>query len=229
MSLLSIVQSVAASVNTTIPTSIVGNSNADARQWLALAKLSLREVARRHDWQVLVNEHTFVSVAAFIQTAAYPIFFDHFVPDVVVMNLDTDTQVIGPATSDELAALGDNITPSQEIWGQIGGSFYIFPVPAAGVTYLYHYVTSARVLDADATTNKTTWAVDTDTAVIPEDLIELHLTWRWLRAHGMDYAEELSTYEREAEKAAARDRGISVLVVDRHSGRMTNWPGTIIP
>ena len=43
----------------------------------------------------------------------------------------------------------------------------------------------------------------------------LGLTWRWLRSKGMDYAEDMSTYEREVERAASRDRGLRPLVVGK--------------
>lgn len=226
MSLLSIVQNVAAAVNTTIPTSIVGNPNADARQWLILAQRSLSEVARRHDWQILVNQHLFVATATGGQAGGLPTFFDHFVPDVVVMNNDTGIPLNGPIPDNVLVTMTNFIG---EYWGIVTGQLFIIPTDNAGVTYVYHYVTGGVVIDANLTTERTTWAVDTDTSRVPEDMIELHLTWRWLRAHGMDYAEEMATYEREVERAAARDRGLHILTLDRRGGGVANWPGTIVP
>jgi hypothetical protein len=59
--------------------------------------------------------------------------------------------------------------------------------------------------------------------------MELGVTWRWLRAKGMDYAEELATYEREVEKAAARDRGMKSYVIANTQEEAPEpfWAGTV--
>jgi len=56
-------------------------------------------------------------------------------------------------------------------------------------------------------TSRPAWANDSDVALIPERLLEYALIWRWKQAKGLDYAEDMTTYEREREKAQARDRG----------------------
>jgi len=101
MSLLSIVQNVAAAINTTIPVSIIGSSNAGARQWLALANRAGKEVARRHDWTVLCTEGSFVSTATVEQSDALDDLedFDHFVPDVVLWNQTESVPLVGPVPS----------------------------------------------------------------------------------------------------------------------------------
>jgi hypothetical protein len=49
---------------------------------------------------------------------------------------------------------------------------------------------------ADITNNtKSSFQADTDVACIPEDLIILGIKWRWLRANGLKYAEELDEFE----------------------------------
>jgi hypothetical protein len=56
------------------------------------------------------------------------------------------------------------------------------------------------------------------------------VTWRWLRAKGMDYGEELATYEREVEKAAARDRGMKTYVIvntQEDGAPEPFWAGTV--
>ena len=37
--------------------------------------------------------------------------------------------------------------------------------------------------------------IDTDTAMIPEDLIEMGATWRWRRHVGKDYADQVAEFE----------------------------------
>lgn len=62
------------------------------------------------------------------------------------------------------------------------------------------------------------WAADTDTALLDEDLIELGVIWRLQQRLGLAYAEEKDEYEREVDKAIARDGGtatLSLTPVDR--------------
>lgn len=227
MSLLSIVQNVAASVNTVIPTSIVGNPNADSVQWLALANLAAREVAKRHDWTTLILDGSFTSTATVEQTDVLNnIGFGHFVPDVVLWNQSLSVPLTGPVQSNEwMELINSGLSGGTGWWRRSGNDILITPAPTAGQTFAFQYVSENWGDDGD----ESEWNVDTDAPQVPEELIELSLTWRWLRAHGMDYAEEMATFERELEKAAARDRGLGVLVVDRHSDRFISWPGTIIP
>lgn len=55
------------------------------------------------------------------------------------------------------------------------------------------------------------WAADTDTFLLDEDLLELGIIWRVLARLGLAYAEEREEYEREVDKAMARDGGTAVL------------------
>ena len=114
-------------------------------------------------------------------------------------------------------------------WRIIGGVLNIYPAPSAGSTYALEYV-SENWCESSGGTGQAAWNSDTDVALISEPLISLGVIWRWLRAKGFDYAEEMSTYEREVEKAAARDRGSNVMVVGGpHDDDLppTTWNGTI--
>lgn len=55
------------------------------------------------------------------------------------------------------------------------------------------------------------WTADTDTAILDEDLIEMGLIWRLQERLGLAYAEAREEYEREVDKAVARDGGAGVL------------------
>ena len=80
-------------------------------------------------------------------------------------------------------------------------------------------------------TGQSTWAADSDTANIPERLISLDITWRWLRSKGMDYAEDMSTFEREFERACSRDRALRIMTVGKSDRTQyppqPYWAGTI--
>jgi hypothetical protein len=224
--LLTICQGAAASLSLPVPASVVGNTDANATLFLQLAKREGRELMRRHDWQGISFEYGFQSVDDNPQTLGLPTGFDRFLPDTIIINNETNEPVIGPTPTNVWTMLteGDRLH-----WRIFGDNLYIFPQPEAGVEYAYVYV-SKHYCQTSGAIGQEDWAADSDTGRIPEHLIELGVVWRWLRAKGMDYAEELATYEREVEKASARDRGPTpVRVVWPHDNDLipTTWHGTI--
>jgi hypothetical protein len=229
MSLLSLVQEVAGSLNLPQPASVVGNTDPDAILFLNLAKREGRELFRRHDWQKLIVEHTQTSLATVAQTAL-PTAFDHLTPDVEIWNRSTDVRYLGPVSSSEWMRLNSGISGGVSGWWRlIGGALNIYPAPTAGQTIAFEYI-SKNWCQSSALVGQSTWAADADTGIISEELMALGVTWRWLRAKGMDYAEEMATYERELEKAAARDRGIRIMAIGRSSDDSLpspTWNGTI--
>lgn len=69
----------------------------------------------------------------------------------------------------------------------------------------------ATFLFSSAGAGQSDWAADSDFSVLDEDLIELGVTWRLLARLGMSYAEERDEYDREVDKAVARDGGTMTL------------------
>jgi hypothetical protein len=210
MSLLTIVQGAAASLSLPTITSVVGNSEANPTLFLILSKHEGRQLARRHDWQALVVEHTWTTTATVAQSLALPSDYDHLVPDAEIWNR---SGISGGVTG---------------WWRIIGDILQVYPAPTAGLTFALDYV-SKHYCESSGGTGQSDWAADSDVGRVPEHLVELGIVWRWLRAKGMDYAEELATYEREVEKASARDRGMTVQVVSGGSNDITEpfWPGTV--
>jgi hypothetical protein len=231
MSLLTMIQDAARSLNQTPPSVVVASSDPGAQLFLTLAKREGRELARRHDWQNLIVNHTWTSTATQAQSSALPSDYDHLVPDVEIWNRSTNTVYSGPTPSNIWSRLQSGITGGVTGWWRIVGNvLQIYPTPTAGHTLALDYV-SKNYCESSGGTDQSDWAADSDLGRIPERLMELGICWRWLRAKGMDYAEELATYEREVEKAASRDRGIKVMAVgktrDESYPPMPFWDGSV--
>ena len=213
MSLLSIIQDVSGRLSLPQPSAVVGSSDKQVVQLLALANEEGASLARRHPWQALMQEQTFTTVAAPAQPAALPANFDRFVPNSI-FNRSTRRPMTGP------------ITPRQWQWIQAQpvyssaclafrertGQVLIAPTPAAGETIAYEYLSKAWA-ESSGGTPQTAFLADTDTALLDEGLVKLGLRWRFLRAKGLDYAEEMASYERELEQAMARDGGSTALMI----------------
>jgi hypothetical protein len=228
MSLLTICQGAASSLSLPAITAIVGSTEANSALLLTLAKREGRELMRRHDWQNLVVAHTWTTTATVAQSLALPSDYDRFVPDVEIWNRSANSNLVGPTPSNTWQRLQSGISGGVTGWWRIiGNVLQVYPAPAAGLTFALDYV-SKNYCESSGGTDQSDWAADSDLGRVPEHLIELGVMWRWLRAKGMDYAEELATYEREVEKASARDRGVATAVVS-NSGDITApfWDGTV--
>lgn len=92
------------------------------------------------------------------------------------------------------------------------------PVPTAGDSMAYEYISKYWCTDATETTPAAAWASDDDIGLLDEELMTLGIVWRWMRAKGFDYAEALRTYETEVEKALGRDGGEVMLDLNGDGG-----------
>ncbi len=89
--------------------------------------------------------------------------------------------------------------------------FSIDPVPTDnGSALVFEYVSNAWC-KSSAGTKQTTWEADTDIGILDEYLIQLGVRWRMLRRLGFSYMEERDEYDREVQKAMAKDGGQAIL------------------
>ena len=213
MSLLSICQGALREIGELeVPTSIVGNANLTAVQMLALAQREGRELSRRTVWQALVKEKTFTVTAAAAQTGAIPSDFRYIV-SATWWDRTNKWRMLGPATPQQWQALNSGIVQAGvRRWFRIrGDSMLIYPTPTNTTdTIAFEYV-SDQWCETAGGTGQSAWAADTDVGVLSEELMQMGLAWRFLKAKGLAYAEELASYEREVDKAIARDGGMPTL------------------
>jgi hypothetical protein len=211
MSLLTIIQAVTGRLSLPTPTVVVGSTDRQVQQLYALANEQGLSLARAHEWQALTEEQNFASTNGPEQIAAIPADFDRFVPNSF-FNRTTRRPMTGP------------ITPRQWQWIQAqpvystvylafrerGGRFLTAPSPPAGQECYYEYV-SKNWAASNLGVAQSSFLADTDVSVLDEELQILGLRWRFLKAKGLDYAEDMQTYGIEVEQAMARDGGSSML------------------
>lgn len=89
--------------------------------------------------------------------------------------------------------------------------FSIDPVPTDnGSALVFEYVSNGWCKSSGGT-RQTIWEADTDVGVVDEYLIQLGVRWRMMRRLGFSYAEERDEYDREVQKAMAKDGGQVIL------------------
>lgn len=211
MTLLTIVQTVCGELSLAQPAMVVGSTDRQVQQLLALANQAGRELASDHTWQAMNGEQTFVTVAAEAQPGALPADFDRFIANTF-FNRTTRREITGPLSPREYQWI-----KAQPIFSTVylayrerEGVFLIQPPPAAGNTIAYEYISNCWAKSGDGAP-QTSFLADTDLSFLDEALIGLSLKWRFLRAKGLDYAEEMETFERQKEQRIAQDGGNTML------------------
>ena len=194
MSLLTIAQSVLTETkNSSIPTSIIGNTQDVARQILEVMNVTMVELARAFDWQELQKEKTFNSIAS-TQNYDLPTDFDRFINETF-WNSDEMWPVKGPMTPEEWRILKNSSVSggaTTEYFRIRNGYTVIFPIPASVNSYIYEYI-SNLIIKSSIDVGQTTWLADTDVPAIDPYIVRLDATWRWLLKNGRPYAEEQRT------------------------------------
>lgn len=233
MSLLTTVQNACAAISLQQPSTVIGNTNAQVVTLLRMATYSGRDLAAAHPWQILTKRVTATGVAANAQTGQPPAAYDRFTPLQRIWDDNRNTWLIGPLSPDDW----DNVlvqpqTAYPTYWTLLAGVLNIAPSPAITDSFVYSYISKYWVRPSGGTgaTDSDVYAADTDSALIPEKLIEYEIIWRYKQSKGLDYAEDMTTSEREKDKVFARDRGpriISTTSAFRGDPPANFWPGTI--
>ena len=190
MTLLTIVQGAAARCGLAQPSSVVSNTDETAVRLLSLTNAAGKALARRHNWSVLTKEKTFTTTAAAVQASAIPTDFDRFV-DETLFNRTRKRRLTGPISAEEWQvqqALSASVLI--DAFRIRGADMLITPTPAAGETIAYEYVSKYWVdTDADGDGDAVSFASDSYTSILDEEMLTLDVIWRYRASVGLNYAE----------------------------------------
>jgi hypothetical protein len=212
VSLLSVIQAVTGLLSLPTPAAVATSTDRQVIQLMAIANEEGMSLARRHAWQALTEEASFVTVNANVQTATpIPADFDRFIPNSF-FNRTTRRPLTGPISPREWQWI-----MAQPVYSTVylafrerTGQFLVAPAPPAGQAVYFEYVSKNWVRSGGGAP-QTAYAADTDIAFLDETLIQLGVRWRFLKSKGLDYAEDFASYELLVEQAIARDGGSSML------------------
>lgn len=140
---------------------------------------------------------------------AYPLpaDFDYFVQKTFWDNRYR-WALIGPITAQEKQILRYGVIasgPRNKFYVR-KNMMWLDPVPAENFMIAYDYYSNAPIMTEVGNFSKT-WTSDNDTFLLDEDCFIQGIKWRFLRAKGLDYAEEFSSYEEDCSRTIARDGG----------------------
>jgi hypothetical protein len=206
MTLIAMCERVLAEVGWPVPSAIATNTDATAKQILAIANTELRMLSQGYEWPHLEVDYQFNTVAA---QAQYP-WPDDF-RKLSFGSVFDASQYYGVRGS-------MNIERWQKYKNGLLGSLshqkfrqtYVAGVPTMELTptptdvrsMVALYVTKEYARDAGGT-SKEMYTADTDVSKVPEELVELGVKWRFRRAKGLDFSVELAEYNSQVKQQYA--------------------------
>jgi hypothetical protein len=209
---LEIVRTVCGVIGLQQPNSLIGTSDLQVIQLRELLDKEGSELAARSSsgWQSLVREVTFTTVAQENQGAIETIIgasnsFRHILNDTI-WNRTTKEPVYGPRAPRVWQGYKAVTFAGPYAEYRIrDGSILFLPVPSAGDTCAFEYVTRNWLESEDGTATRAKIADDEDVPLLDAEILALGLEWRWRKAKGLDYGQEHADYESRVIDALARD------------------------
>ena len=231
MSLLTVIQYVCGRTGVPVPATVLGTTDTQVLQLLRLLEEEGTDLAMRGGWQAITFEASHTTVATEDQGAMTTIAangFDYIKNETIWSRTDR-LPVCGPMLAAEWQALKAFTTTGPRFRYRIrGGKLLVNPVPTAGDSWYFEYVSNNWILGIDGTTYKQYFTLDTDTILLPEKLVLLGLRWRWKKEKGMAYQEDFNTYEVQVVTALGRDGGKPRISMDQQDNRGPR-PGILVP
>jgi hypothetical protein len=224
MPLLEMVREVRGRLGQPIPANVAGSTDPSVIQMMGIMNEFLDDLTTRKFWQAVTRQATFTTVADELQgtlDTLFPYGFMGVIPDTF-FDRTRILKVAGSLSAPEWAARkAMNMSGPLPAYRIRGNDLLFNPVPSAGWTMATEYFSCFFVYNpADPTPiYRKYWLKDTDTCVLGDTLGMAYLKWAWLKAKGLDYAEDFRKYETLCKGYELRDTSPQDLSMDNDCGR----------
>ena len=208
MTLLTICQDASKEIGVPSPTAVIGSSDITNIQLLAAANREGKNLVAGYDWQTLIKEEAHTTLAAESQGTMTAIASDflRFSNDTM-WNRTTDRKYYGPLNNSQWQRLKASVSSGITNYFRIRGNSLLFhPAPPAGQSVYFEYVGKNWVdTNGDGSANATSYAADSNTTVLDEDLITLGVIWRFLKQKGLPYDNQFQEYRLKLSEKQSKD------------------------
>lgn len=206
MTLKSVVDSAAIRVVGNAPTAVMSSQDQIAIEMRDLVNDVAVAIADSNDWREITKIASFTGDG--VQTAfPIPEDYDRMTVNNGIRDMKNWFWGYFPFDSvNEFLMMQENgfalLSPGG--WIILNDSFNFVPAPNG--TAQFPYISKFIVKGADNAL-KSSFTADDDTFLLSERLLTLGLIWRYKAQKGLDYTEDLATYESDLSQKQARDRG----------------------
>lgn len=164
------------------------------------------DIAKSHDWRELTR------IAEFAGNGSQTVFPRPADFDRMLASATVDDKNMWFWGYFNFATVNEWMLWKNAKWGAVspGGwilmadGFTFQPAPTDTATFPY---ISKLIVRSDGGELKSEFTSDDDTFLLDERLLRLGVVWRWKAMKGLDYSEELQSYELALSQAQARDSG----------------------
>jgi hypothetical protein len=222
-----------------VPTTVVGNTDPQIVQILALLEETGDDLASRGPWMGLQHTQSFTTLAAQQQSqfATMGCKGFHYLLSYFLYDITGKRIVAGPVEPNEWQLRTNAPTAGPRYAYRVQyGCLQISPVPPAGQTWTFDYVSrwwKGTVYSSDpelfppAANLIESFTADTNVFCFPSSLMLQGLRARWKQEKGLGYAQDKDDYEIAVNNLMARDRGASP--IDMSEGGRQFAPGVFVP
>ena len=231
MTLLTTVQHFCRRTGLPSPATVYGSTDTQVLQIMALLEEEGEDLSKRGAWEGITFEASHTTLAAEDQGAVTSIATNGFryIKNQTIWDRTDRLPVLGPMDSQDWQATKAVVNTGPRYRFRIrGGKLLSSPTPTAGHSWYFEYVSKNWILGVDGVTYKQYFTLDTDTILIPEELVLMGLRWRWKKEKGFDYSEDFRTYEMQVKDALGRDGSKPILHMDSENWRGPR-PGIFVP
>lgn len=196
----------------TIPQTVVGNNDPDARLILRLANKIGTALMKKGTFQAIRDERTFSSIAGEEQTGALPDDFDHIV-DETFWNRSQRKLLSGPVTGVEWQATkAVNRDQQMLIFAYRGDSILVYPALGDGDDMAFEYI-SENWCRSEGGTPQPRFLADTDVPRIDQELLTLGIIFDYYLAEGLPQAAAAQEDFMDRWNTVSRNEGDSVPIM----------------
>jgi len=186
LTLAEIVTNVCLEVGISNPSTIVGNSNKTASELLNMVTKACEELCRRFDWGDLLTTDEITGTGGNVEYALATDFLRLASGTAVTLS---GAPIRGGISSDEWLTLPDG-DGTPKYFRIKGRAISFYPNLSSGSVVKVRYV-SKYFTDA----GRDDFTADDDKVLVPHQLVEKGVIWRWRRHRGEDYEDYMAEYE----------------------------------
>jgi hypothetical protein len=207
VAIIDIIQQVCDEIGLPRLSAVVGSTDDQARQLLAIAKREGRELASfaasAGCWPALRREHTFTTVNG-TPDYAFPSDLLFFI-NTTAWDRSSYWPVQGPMSPMVWQTLksGIGVSGPRFRFRIMQGRIYIDPTPTSANSIVIEYASENWVTSA-AGAEQASLLSDGDEVLLPEDPFTLGIIWRFRKAKSLEYADDHALYIETRDRELAR-------------------------